>query len=331
MAQPVTVYRWDDPGAPQIVEQRPSEIISLLKKCLVEGYGSKAPLGWSVLFEDAATTKIIFKNSVAAGGSGGVLRVFTGNNGNGVRANTFFTPGQAATDIDNIFRPGYRHKIMLNDSSWLRWVLIGTATGFYLIIGQTGRVGQNDTVRDSIGFFGDFSSLIPNDAGRFIALTNPKAIGDVSLANESVGWSSHFSQIWYSSGWWNDNSQLKIYAADGRDSSMIYNCINIWGTSVTASSPLSRKQGVYTPLHLSIKSSLAGFTFSNNVDEIGIRLGDSVISPIWRGYLPGAIHEAFGRYSTELWPVTENLNDQNHFLLRSTTAVANCWINMVEW
>ncbi len=330
MAQPVTVYRWDDPGAPQIVEQRPSEIISLLKKCLVEGYGSKAPLGWSVLFEDAATTKIIFKNSVAAGGSGGVLRVFTGNNGNGVRANTFFTPGQAATDIDNLYRPGYRHKFMLNYDIWNKWVLIGTATGFYLMIGQTGRVGQYDTVRDSIGFFGDFDSLIPNDAGRFIALTNPKASGDASLGNDTVGWGSHFSQVWYTGTWWNDNSALRIYDADSRDSSMIYNCMNIWGTHSSAQ-PLTRKQGVYTPLHLALKSSLAGFTYTTNIDAAGVRLGDSAISPIWRGYLPGAIHEAFGRYSTQNWPIVEKLKSQDHFLLRSVTETANCWINMVEW
>ena len=70
MAQAVTVYRWDDPGAPQIVDGRPSEFINVFKKCLVEGYGDKQPLGWQVQLEEAIN-KISFINDVTAGGSGG--------------------------------------------------------------------------------------------------------------------------------------------------------------------------------------------------------------------------------------------------------------------
>jgi hypothetical protein len=332
MPQPVTVFRWDDPGAPQIVEQRPSEIISILKKCLIEGYGAKAPLGWSVLFEDAAATKIIFQNSIAAGGSGGVLRVFTGNSGNGVLANTFFTPAQAATDIDNLFRPGYRHKMMISGESWKRWVVIGTATAFYVIIGTSGRVAQYDTCRDCIGFFGDFNSLIPNDSGRFIALTKAIGSGDAPLSQEWIGWNTHFSYIWYSSSaaFWKNEGNLLLYAADGRNSSKPYNCMNIWGTRYDGV-PFTRKQGVYTPLHISLRSDLVGDTYTGSVDEVGVRIGESVINPIWRGYLPGALHEVFGRYSAQDWPITEELNGNSHFLLRSVTAVANVWINMVEW
>ena len=54
MASPVTIYRWDDVGAPQIVDGKPSEYMNMLKKCLVEGYGSKASLGWTVVDDIAS-------------------------------------------------------------------------------------------------------------------------------------------------------------------------------------------------------------------------------------------------------------------------------------
>lgn len=45
MAQPVTIYRWDDPGAPQLT-QTAGSAVDVLKKCLIDGYGTKTPAGW---------------------------------------------------------------------------------------------------------------------------------------------------------------------------------------------------------------------------------------------------------------------------------------------
>lgn len=53
---PVTVFRWDDEGAPQ-VELAAGSIKTILKACLVTGYGEgnkrKDGLGWEMAFEKA--------------------------------------------------------------------------------------------------------------------------------------------------------------------------------------------------------------------------------------------------------------------------------------
>ena len=53
---PVKVYRWDDEGAPQ-VESAAGSIKTILKACLVTGYGEgnkrKDGLGWEMAFEKA--------------------------------------------------------------------------------------------------------------------------------------------------------------------------------------------------------------------------------------------------------------------------------------
>lgn len=68
MGLPVTVYRWDDAGAPQLSKGiKPSELINVLKKCLVDGYGSKQGAGWSVPFMDLASNQIVFRNSTLQG------------------------------------------------------------------------------------------------------------------------------------------------------------------------------------------------------------------------------------------------------------------------
>lgn len=83
-------FRWDDPGAPAVTGQVGSGI-AWLKACLVgDGSGvaygtggdTKMAAGWSLEFEDVGNHVAVFRNSVAAGGSGCYLRV--DDNGTGV-------------------------------------------------------------------------------------------------------------------------------------------------------------------------------------------------------------------------------------------------------
>jgi len=69
----VTVYRSDDSSAPQLTCTQGS-FISLLKACLVNGYGSKAAAGWSLHLEDTVNHKAIFRNN-SGSGSGRYWRV----------------------------------------------------------------------------------------------------------------------------------------------------------------------------------------------------------------------------------------------------------------
>lgn len=49
---PVKVYKWDDVGAPAL-DKTAGCVANIFKACLVTGYDTKEPAGWSMPFEDA--------------------------------------------------------------------------------------------------------------------------------------------------------------------------------------------------------------------------------------------------------------------------------------
>ncbi len=79
-------FRSTDAGAPVLTGQVGSGI-AWLKACLVNGYGSgggaKQGAGWTIAFEDAPNNVCVFRNSLAAGGSGCYLRVDDNGTGAG--------------------------------------------------------------------------------------------------------------------------------------------------------------------------------------------------------------------------------------------------------
>lgn len=48
---PVKVYRWDDAGAPAL-DKTAGCMMTIFKACLITGYGTKEPAGWTMPFED---------------------------------------------------------------------------------------------------------------------------------------------------------------------------------------------------------------------------------------------------------------------------------------
>lgn len=61
----VRLYRSEDAGAPQLGAV--GSINAILKACLVTGYGSRTPAGWSIAFEDQANNKIALRQGGANG------------------------------------------------------------------------------------------------------------------------------------------------------------------------------------------------------------------------------------------------------------------------
>lgn len=55
------LLRSTDPSAPSLVPATLGSLITVLKAVLVNGYGSTAPLGWSVAFEDAGNNICVFR------------------------------------------------------------------------------------------------------------------------------------------------------------------------------------------------------------------------------------------------------------------------------
>lgn len=53
-----TIYSYDDPGAPVITPGADS-FYQIMRACLIDGYGSKAAAGWSVVYDDWATNGVL--------------------------------------------------------------------------------------------------------------------------------------------------------------------------------------------------------------------------------------------------------------------------------
>lgn len=335
MPQAVTVYRWDDPGAPQTTDRTQISLMNVLRKCLVDGYGNKEPLGWSIPFEDTARGITIFRNDSSVG-SGGFLRV---NYSTSPAAGGLLTirPLRSCVDIDDISDQGYFHH-MAAISNCTTWVLIGTKTGFYFITSNpTAPVAGYDNRYDFMGFFGDFESFIDNDAGRFIAITVARNVGNST--GDVSSWNSSLSMIWYTEvGSLTSHTSMnyaplslaKANNDSGRDEYRVASLSFYNNNSTIPGVQSNNKMGIYNrPLILRRGLSL----ISPDTDIVGgVNNRYSMISPIVRGTLPGMIFEVIPRYgTTSSWPIVENLNGKDHWLLRSRTECAFVWVNMEEW
>lgn len=96
------IYRSDDTGAPVLTGQV-GTLITVLTKCLVDGYGSKMAAGWSVAL--SGTNKVIFANT-----TGKYYRIQdngrTDTNDTTVQGNIAALCGITTyTDIDNFLQP----------------------------------------------------------------------------------------------------------------------------------------------------------------------------------------------------------------------------------
>ncbi|MGI2108473.1 hypothetical protein ACRN9C_03585 [Shewanella frigidimarina] len=187
MGLPVTVYRHTDVGAPIVRPTRPSDWLAVLKACLVTGYGTKQPLGWTLEFE--GTYKAAFKNKVSDGGSGCMLRFsdVTGSNPSGGDFDMAMSRNMSDVDtyIDKL--QSRRFRTYNNAAGVKGWTIIGTSRGFWMI-SVNSTTGSLDTLQTYFlhnAFFGDVESFIPNDISSFGMLTGVSTTGDSTNISSS--------------------------------------------------------------------------------------------------------------------------------------------------
>jgi hypothetical protein len=329
MATPVTVYRWDDVGAPPLVNGKPSELINILQKCLVDGYGTKTPLGWTKEFEDVASQKVVFRNNVSAGGSGGYCQFYSNNgtDGNNTLLNT--KPAQTMSGLDTYIKGSYISGIQAVSSTWKAWVLIGTPTAFYFIVcNPNGAMGERRGAHENVIYVGDFKPYIPNDASRFIASGTPLTNGDYTPTILNY-YGYMFNDLWSSQYTRANYGSHVLYGTDG--SPEFYDYGLIIGDHFFYEYTLNltgQRKGLYRTVMIGHKGE-----YSNSIkrDYDNNLIMESVKWPLFRGELQGMVTELCSHVENPAWPYTETHLGYEHFALRSTGMTICAWINMVEW
>ncbi len=305
MGLPVTVYRYTDAGAPQLVNGTAAEWIDILKKVLVDGYGSKQPLGWTLEFENAGAFKVAFRNKVADGGSGGYVQ-FTSTAGSTAFLNIQTAASMSA--IDSFTKVGFGRRIGGNGLV-KGWEIIGTSIGFYLITHYTGSLSNGISSANydwfQQYFIGDIESFIPNDAGVFTLASCNSNQSDLYTSG-SYGISGNITIY------------ARIYATDGSSNWQMYSANKVYDMTNAIPDGNAESIGLNHNMILPIFTSSA--TSMNN----------STVTPYARGKLPGLYLSNFAGYRSDNWPKEFVLEGVTWVLLRSYFAT-RMWIKTGTW
>jgi hypothetical protein len=318
MGLPVTVYRWDDVGAPQLsASPKPSEFIAVLKACLVNGYGTKAPLGWSVTLEDVGTKKVVFSSDTSTGASGGSVQFWSKDGSDTANMNLYVRAAESILVLDSFIKPSYSIE-HYHGTQNTQWVIIGTTAGFYVFPHYSSITTNwlNSGQYEVTYFIGDIDSNYPNDMGRFTLLAC-NITGDVPSVNYSHSISFFAGQR---------GGTGRLYGVDGNDTSFTYDAD---ATPMRVSTANSNYR--FEDLNI-IPSLLPVIIISKStsyVDSEGIKCIYSSKNPFFRGVIPGLSVMPFSGYGDSQWPIERVIGGKNHQLLRGY--YNSTWLNIEEW
>lgn len=312
MSLPVTVYRWDDAGAPQLTNGKPSEIIAILKKCLDEGYGTKAGAGWSVAFENAAAFKIAFRNSTTEA-SGGFVQFWSVDGTDANAGQMRFRGAKSMSGLDAFIDAQYQ--MQFNIATQVKyWVLIATSAGFWFMSTYSLTTPSATTYAKGCFFVGDYESFTENDPARFInAMYSSPA--DMTSSNWNTSFDSSVTP---------GATLCKIYDTDGSSNFLNYKMDTNYLPGHTGIAGIPSGDRVFRKCLL-----LSPLNIAAN-DRLGINAGSSIVQPYYRGFLPGLLNTPSCGYNNEPWPVIEVINGQNHMLMPGYNFGRN-WVNMETW
>lgn len=150
--KPVSVYRSTDTNAPQLTNAAGS-LKTVLKACLVEGYGSQASLGWEMKAED--TTSAVFRSKDPKASNTALQIKNTGT--------SYADPAMLVEPVGLdqakkvVADTSKRFQYWRSPLSSNRWMLIGHGRAFALLV--------KGSVKSRLFWFGDFPSLAAGDTG----------------------------------------------------------------------------------------------------------------------------------------------------------------------
>ncbi|MCS6175849.1 hypothetical protein [Shewanella baltica] len=308
MGLPVTVYRYTDAGAPQLTNGTPSEWIDILKKVLVDGYGSKAPLGWTLEFENAGQYKAAFRNKVADGGTGGYVQFWSSTGGNAANTGMNLVNCASMAALDSFIRPGYGRQLNIT-TGFRGWEIIGTSRGFYIILHYTTSllmgVPTSSYVTYQTYFVGDIHSYIANDTGAF-TIASSSAASD-QYGTSSAGIISNQTSSVY----------CRLYDTDGGSGQYMYTASKPHPQALSLDGD-AESLGVN---HLMVPFELRGVVTNQS----------SISQPYVRGIIPGLHMSSFCGYRTQEWPKELLDSDSIKWLLLRNYYSTSYWIKTGTW
>ena len=180
-------FAWTDAGAPTLSGSAGS-LIALLKMLLVgnvdgvaygTGSGERLAAGMEIAFEDSGAHKIVFRNSMVAGGSGCYIRIVDdGSHADGARV-AVMQVYESMSDIDTGTNPALPADTLIRKSEDLStaarcWIVGADERTFYLSTytnaGTAPTPGTSASARGqycALHGAGDFDAIIPGDPGIF--------------------------------------------------------------------------------------------------------------------------------------------------------------------
>lgn len=315
MTQAVTVYRWDDPGAPQLENTKPNNVFNLFKKCLVEGYGDKEAAGWSLVKESAAgeAPRLVIKNNDEAG-TGGVAMFASSDNSDNQRI--YLRSGQNYIDSDTYENANgyFAFKGGIGAEKATNWFVLATSTAFHFFA-FSNYLSSNNKISSYYMpylFIGDFLSNYDNDPSKFISICGKQLVDSDSYSNSTLYLLNNKA-----------NGLFKVYPLDGQQTPSDASLTSIFGNKFYSEREQNADANItmLSPIYI----CLGNADFSKSYIQ-----SDS--QPFIRGRVPGLfVADKAGFLSSEM-PTIKQLNNQAHYLLPSSNGGTSAiWINMEEW
>lgn len=319
MGLPVTVYRSDDVGAPNISTGYRSAVLNVLKKCLVEGYGSKASLGWSIVSETSGEA-VAFRNSKTNGG-GHVVRVYSSSTASNAPM-SFICSSDYIVESNSLIRTG-QLRTFQTGAGETAWILIGTARGFYFQTWNPSANNNSTQINVTMGiciFAGEIDSFFDTDANPMACISANSTSHDYSasqaktIADIDDGWGA---SVFYDLDNTNQSGLYKI--AIGLDKAGGTDWTKNGGTHTSTGIPLIIQDVI-----------IKGAGNPWDVDYYGVPQSNSLTRPYTRGKLPGLYRMNCCLYADQPWPTILSVDGVDYYAMPYKYGV-NTLIKLDTW
>ena len=201
------VYRYDDIDAPICRGERVS-LVEILTGCLVDGYGSKEPAGWTREYINGTGDQAAFRNTTSGtgatfSGTGFFLQV------DGIDGSQAYMPAIRGYEVmvDSTTTGALNYiggfsllKISASAGTTARpWVLIADDRFFYFFcwFNSTGSIPTNPTTDQSIIYFGDIVPYFDGDAFACYIQASQAATGAFYMRSASASSGSYWFDGWF--------------------------------------------------------------------------------------------------------------------------------------